>query len=166
MDKLGVKLDNLENVLIQGDNIVPIVRKWGHPWMLLQHKEEALAWSHLTETELRRLHRRFGHPSVRRLVDILHKAGYHDVQQRAIEHLTKYCHHCQLYGKAPSRFRFTLKDDCDFNHCVIVDVMYLDSKPVLHVIDEATAFQAARFLRDMSAKTTWETLRICWIDVY
>ncbi len=166
MDKLGVKLDNLENVLIQGDNIVPIVRKWGHPWMLLQRQEEAIAWSHLTETELRQLHRRFGHPSVRRLVDILHRAGYHDVQQRAIEHLTKYCHYCQLYGKAPSRFRFTLKDDYDFNHCVIVDVMYLDSKPVLHVIDEATAFQAARFLRDMTAKTTWETLRVCWIDVY
>jgi transposase InsO family protein len=44
--------------------------------------------------------------------------------------------------------------------------MYLDSKPVLHVIDEATAFQAARFLRDLSTKTTWETLRICWINVY
>ncbi len=44
--------------------------------------------------------------------------------------------------------------------------MYLDSKPVLHVIDGATAFQAARFLRNISAKTTWETLRICWINVY
>ncbi len=30
MNKLGVKLDNLENVLIQGNNIVPIIRKWGH----------------------------------------------------------------------------------------------------------------------------------------
>jgi hypothetical protein len=166
MDKLGVKLDNLQNVLIQGENIVPIVRKWGHPWMLLQHQEEALAWSHLTETELRQLHRRFGHPSVRRLIDILQRAGYNDVKQQAIEHLTKYCHYCQLHGRAPGRFRFTLKDDYEFNYCIIIDVMYLDSKPVLHVVDEATAFQAARFLRDMSAKTTWEALRVCWIDVY
>ncbi len=27
IDRLGVKLDNLENVLIQGNNIVPIIRK-------------------------------------------------------------------------------------------------------------------------------------------
>jgi hypothetical protein len=102
MDRLGVKLDNLENVLIQGNNVVPIVRKWGHPWMLLQRQEEALAWSHLTETELRQLHRRFGHPSVRRLVDILQRAG-HGVEQRAVEHLNKYCHYCQLHGRAPGR---------------------------------------------------------------
>jgi hypothetical protein len=32
--------------------------------------------------------------------------------------------------------------------------MYLDNKPVLHVVDETTAFQAAKFLKDISAKTT------------
>jgi hypothetical protein len=44
--------------------------------------------------------------------------------------------------------------------------MYLDKKPVLQVVDSATAFQAARFLKDMSACTVWDTLRICWIDTY
>ena len=42
----------------------------------------------------------------------------------------------------------------EFNYEVIVDVMYLDARPVLHVIDEATAFQAARFLASISAKDT------------
>jgi hypothetical protein len=64
MDAMGVRFDNLRNILIQGDKVVPIVRKWGHPWMLLDKLEETLAWSHLTETELRQIHRRFGHPSV------------------------------------------------------------------------------------------------------
>src|ERR1700721_4346368 len=134
--------------------------------MLLQQPEESIAWNHLTETELRQLHCRFGHPSVRRLLRVLQRAGYESVEQRAIEHLTKYCHQCQLNGKAPGRFKFTLKDDHEFNWCIIIDVIYLDSKPVLHVIDESTAFQAAKFLKDMSAKSTWDTLRICWIDVY
>jgi hypothetical protein len=53
---MGVKLDNLANVLIQGEKVVPIVCKWGHLWMLLHHSEEALAWSHLTETELHQLY--------------------------------------------------------------------------------------------------------------
>ena len=35
MDKLGVKLNNFKNILIQGDNQVPIIHKWGHFWLLL-----------------------------------------------------------------------------------------------------------------------------------
>jgi hypothetical protein len=43
MDRMGVKLDNLANILIQGEKIVFIIHKWGHPWMLLYYSEEALA---------------------------------------------------------------------------------------------------------------------------
>jgi hypothetical protein len=44
--------------------------------------------------------------------------------------------------------------------------MYIDGDPVLHIVDEATRFQAARWLRNLSAKHTWEVLRHCWIDTY
>ena len=59
-----------------------------------------------------------------------------------------------MYAKLPSRFKFTLKDDYEFNYTVIIDVIYLDSKPVLQVVDSSTLFQAAKFLKDMSIKTT------------
>ena len=36
----------------------------------------------------------------------------------------------------------------------------------MHVIDEATSFQAARWLTNMSASQTWDILRLCWIDMY
>jgi hypothetical protein len=71
-----------------------------------------------------------------------------------------------MHGKSPGRFKFTLKDDHEFNHSVIIDVLYLDGKPVLQVVDSATAFGAARFLKDISARTTWDTLRTSWIDTY
>jgi hypothetical protein len=61
---MGVKLDNLKNVLIQGKTVVPVIRKWGYLWILLHYHEQSVAWSHLTEFELRRLYRRFGYPSV------------------------------------------------------------------------------------------------------
>ena len=64
MDKLGAYLQNLENTIVQGPKTIPIVRKFGHPFMLLNSHEETLAYCHLTEPELRQLHRRFGHPSV------------------------------------------------------------------------------------------------------
>jgi hypothetical protein len=42
----------------------------------------------------------------------------------------------------------------------------MNGKPILHVIDEATGYQAGRFLANISAKHTWDALRSCWIDVY
>ena len=39
-----------------------------------------------------------------------------------------------------------------FNGKVIVDVMYITGKPVLHEVDRATNFQAARFVSDESTE--------------
>ena len=165
MDKMGVRLDNLRNVLIQGNTTVPVVRKYGHPFLLLDRAEESLTYNHLTETQLRQLHRRFGHPSVQKLTSLLERAG-HDVDNEIIKKLSKYCHQCQLHSKSPGRFKFTLKDDYDFNYSVVADVFYIKGKPVLQVVDSETAFQAARFLADMKATTAWQTILECWISTY
>jgi hypothetical protein len=166
MDKHHVYLNNVRNILVHGDKEYPVVRKWGHPWLLYGEPEKSIAWCHLTETELRQLHRRFGHPAAERLYKVLTRAGHDDVDKAVIEKLTKFCHQCQMHGNAPGRFKFTLRDDLEFNYQVIVDVMFIDGKPTLHVIDAATSFQAARFLRNMTAKETWDALRMAWIDTY
>lgn len=44
--------------------------------------------------------------------------------------------------------------------------MYIENNPVQHVIDEATAFQAARWLSNMSAVHIWKTLKLCWIHMH
>ncbi|KJZ72275.1 hypothetical protein HIM_01308 [Hirsutella minnesotensis 3608] len=163
MDRLGAYLNNVTNELICGDKRIPIVRKWGHPWFFLRKDEAAIAF--LSEAELRRLHTRFGHPSVHKLHKLLTSAG-HDVEFEAIAMIRKFCHFCQIKADAPRRFKFTLKDNCDFNYELIVDVMHLDSRPVLHAVDLATSFQAGRFLQNISAKETWEALKLCWIDTY
>ena len=56
--------------------------------------------------------------------------------------------------KLLSRFKFTLKDNYEFNYTVIIDVIYLNSKPVLQVVNSSILFQTAKFLKDISAKTT------------
>jgi transposase InsO family protein len=164
MDRLGIKFDNLRNLLQQGDLTVPIVRRWGHPWMQLTPEKALTAF--LTDTELRRLHRRFGHPSVARLHKVLTTAG-HSVEISAVEFLHRVCHQCQMNAPSPARFKFTLRDDYEFNYEVMIDIMYLEGNlPVLHVVDTATAFNAAKFLKDISTRQVWDTLRLCWIDVY
>jgi len=71
-----------------------------------------------------------------------------------------------MYKKSPGRFKFTLKDDFEFNYSIVIDVVYLEGDLVLQVVDSAIAFQAARFLEDMLAAKTFEALKACWIDVY
>ena len=168
MDRLGVKLDNLTNELIQGEKRIPIIRKWGHPWLLL-HTPEQTAACHLTELELRQLHRRFGHPSVRKLTNLLERAQPNEhIDKEALERISRKCHACQLSTAAPGRFRFRLKDDREFifNYEIIVDIFYLEGRPTIHVVDSATSFQAARFLKDQTTKTIWNTIKECWIDTY
>lgn len=165
MDALGVYLNNVTNMLvISGKNLtIPIIRKWGHPWFFIRKEEASVAF--LTQKEMFRLHCRFGHPSVSRLYKLLHRSG-HDAEMETLETIKKFCHYCQVKGAAPQRFKFTLKKDREFNYEIIVDIMQLENQPVLHVVDWATSFQAARFLPEQSAKVTWETLRACWIDTY
>jgi post-segregation antitoxin (ccd killing protein) len=54
----------------------------------------------------------------------------------------------------------------DFNHCIIINVLYIIGKPVLHIVDEGTRYQAGRWLQNISAKHTWDALKACWIDTY
>ena len=173
MDRLQVYFNNLDNILVSGDGkvSVPVARRFGHPFLLWKSLQSFIAESfdknpcYLTTTELQRLHRRFGHPSAERLQKVLERSG-HDIEKKTIDHLTKYCHYCQKHGRSPGRFRFTLRDDADFNYAIIVDIMYISSNPILHVVDEATRFQAGRWLQNISARHTWDILRTCWIDTY
>jgi hypothetical protein len=174
MDKLRIEYHNLSNVLVSEDRKlrVPVIRRFGHPWLvwdatlqsyLLETIDQEESW--LTRGELQRLHRRFGHPSADRLHKVLERSG-HDVPRESINWLTKYCKHCQLFQKSPGRFKFSLKDDVSFNSEIIVDVFWIENKPIIHVVDEATRYQAARWLENSSSKHTWDVLRMCWIDVY
>lgn len=75
------------------------------------------------------------------------------------------CVACQTYAQKPRRFKFTLQNDKEFNHTVYADVFYIDAKPILHIVNEATNYQAAQCLPTVSSRSLWRTFRICWIDV-
>ena len=114
----------------------------------------------LTEAELRQLHRRFGHPLTHRMATLLSRSK-HSFDSATLAQIRQFCEYCQKHRKSPGRFKFTLKDDLDFNYAIIVDIMYLGepASPVLHVVDKVTRFQAAQFLKNVSATQVWDTLR-------
>lgn len=44
--------------------------------------------------------------------------------------------------------------------------MYIGGKPVLHLVEETTRFQAEAWAKNISARHVWDQLRLCWIDTY
>ena len=123
-----------------------------------------------TEQELQRLHRNFGHPSVSTLRKVLKTANPSEmdsITKKAIEDLTRKCDICQKHATAPRRFKLTVGcDDLRFNHVVAADIMYVKRKPILHMVDEATHFMAATFLRNHTSEQVWKGLMKCWSRVY
>lgn len=190
MTRLEVYLNNVSRELVRDrpkPQTWPVIEHRGHMFLHWQNtaipttaypseldvpqllqKDETWLQMPLTDKELRHLHRRFGHPSVRKLLDMLERAGYDDIPAKTIKSITELCHLCQKHSTAPGRFKFTIRnsDAIQFNHTILVDIMYIDGAPVLHVVDDATSFQAARWLPDIATRTVWNALRNCWLDVY
>ena len=150
IDKMGIYYNNITNQIVHQNGTYSVVRRFGHPFIIWSASTMV---TYLTESELRQLHRRFGHPAVERLVTVLNRAGHNDLHhQGLLQKITDYCTFCQKHGQAPRRFKFTLRsENIAFNHTVYADVMYINNSPILHVVDEATRFQAARWLESMTA---------------
>jgi hypothetical protein len=55
----------------------------------------------LTETELRRLYRRFRHLVVMRLVKLLKDASHNNFKERTLKEVIKFCYYYQLYSSVP-----------------------------------------------------------------
>lgn len=109
-----------------------------------------------TEQELRRIHRVFGHPSVAATHNLLKRASKTPLNtnvRKQLERLAEDCNTCRRNGTSPRRFKLIVgSDDLIFNNKVVVDTMFLDGRAVLHMVDEATHFSAATFLRKQSAR--------------
>ncbi len=98
---------------------------------------------YLTESELRQLHRRIDHSSIKKLYDLLERFD-HEVKKSVLKKLIKFCTFCQKYAKFSERFKFILKDDVNFNYSMIVNVMYIENSSILNVVDQTTRFQVAK----------------------
>jgi hypothetical protein len=174
MNRLKIYFNNVENILfmiIKNRNL-SIIRRFDHDFLLWENflhfyiiQFFELNFCYLIDVELRQLHKRFDHSFITKLHDLL-KRFYHEMKKAILKKLTKFCTFCQKYAKSSERFKFTLRDEINFNYSVIVNVMYIDNNLILHVVDDVTRFQIAKWLQNISVKHIWKMLRLCWIDVY
>ena len=165
LKRTGIDISVQRNVLLYGNKEHKLVLENGllfYRW----HPDIAL----YTYGELLKLHRAFGHPSVSSLYNVLKRARPDETPsgvRNAIQEIQERCQTCQELGRRPKRFKLTVgNDDSRFNHVVAVDIFYIDNSPVLHLVDEETHFNAATFLRNVSTKEVWRSLKRCWIHSY
>eukprot|EP00171_Calliarthron_tuberculosum_P021509 IDg21509t1 len=167
MDKYKLYIDNVSNMLVckapQWSH--PVTRKFGHVYY---------EWTYETmysEKELRRIHRHFYHPHPERLYSLVHRAGDSNATPETMEmlkNLTASCDVCQRLSETPGRFRVSLPQEAIiFNRTVLLDLMYLDSKTVLHIICRDTMFSSAVFLTNgESTQDIWNAYVRFWVNPY
>jgi hypothetical protein len=129
INRLKVYLNNTINEIAfaNGRLRASIIRKWGYFWFFVSKLESS---AFFTNEELKRLHRRFGHFATDKLCTLLKRAGHEDYREAFIV-IEKFCHYCQMKSPKLRRFKFIFRDDCEFNHEIFVDVLYLIFLPVL-----------------------------------
>ena len=145
---------------------VPMTRFHGHVYVAM-----SIATPLFYSTEqLRKLHRQFAHPSTDKLYKLLRRARPEDTSPETfatLQELARRCDTCQRIQSGPVRFRVSFgAENVKFNERIYMDIMYIDGKPVLHIVDEGTHFSAAAFLPDVSTKTIWTTILECWAAIY
>lgn len=123
-----------------------------------------------TEPDLRTIHRGFGNPSVKATENLLRRAASSELDKGTNDAMIKVhesCATCKKFSPKPRRFKLTLgTEEMRFNNRVYVDTMFIDNQPVIHLVDEATHFSAASFLRSQSASETWKAILRLWIHSY
>ncbi len=83
-----------------------------------------------------------------------------------LEYLIKYYKHYQKHRKSPGQFKFNLQDNINFNYSIIINIFYITGKPILHVVNKGTRYQASYQLQNISTTHTQNALRKCQINMY
>jgi hypothetical protein len=119
------------------------------------------------------LHKHFIHPSVEKLYSLLQQARPHETDfntKNILKSIQRHCDTCQANGFKPQSFKISSSipesDDLIFNRQIDIDLLWLNSRPALHVVDHDTNFSAAKFLNGESTEHVWQALLESWILIY
>lgn len=142
---------------------IPLIRKEGH--IYYNRAIEVL----LTMGKLRRIHRVFYHPAINTLYSLIKRAQPKDATSgtmRMIEVISVHFSTCQYHYPRPLRFSATITGVIVVNDRVILDLMWRQKRPILHVVDADTRYSTARFLDGESTEDVWETFLLWCISTY
>lgn len=153
---------------------IPLIRKNGHVYLEWSKTERIL----FTKKELIKPHRNFSHPTADKLLNLLKLAIPWETDEKSkdiFEDIAKNCDTCQRHSAPPIRFKVSLpteEQNLVFGDELSLDLMWLDSKAVLQIVDTATRFNAATFLDSngetygQSVEGVWFAFIQTWVTMY
>ena len=172
LDKYGIFINTITNRLHcpQLQLQTPLVRKNGHVYLEWPKHQRVF----FTIPELLRLHRGFSHPATDKLFNLLRMARPYETNQETkhvLDKIKQACDTCQRLGPTPIRFKASIptEDSVKFGEELSMDLMFLDGKALLHIVDTATRFSAATFLDgdfDQSVEGIWLAFIQAWCTLY
>ncbi len=123
-----------------------------------------------TTEELKTLHMNFRHPTATALGNLIQKSSPHNFDSSVaseLEKIVKRCKECRTYSSRPSRFRISFPmDEILFNHGVEVELFWIYSDQVLHIIDRVTRYSVAKSTENETAEHMWEILQEFWFTIF
>lgn len=140
---------------------MPLFRANGHLYAKIVRSD----YIPFTAAQSSKLHRQFVHPSADKPYTLLGKACPEESSEatlNTLKDLTQQCDACQRIQPELVRFRVSLGiGELCSNEKILIDIIHIGQKGVLHIVDSATKFIAARFLADSSTSFMWAAFVEC-----
>lgn len=116
-----------------------------------------------------RLHKHFFHPSAAKLYNVLKRSNPEKANEATLtilKEISRACATCQRFAPKPLSFQVTIPGDVVFNNELALDLMWIDGRAVLHIVDVHTHFSSAVFLRGQDVTDVWNAFVEGWSSVY
>lgn len=124
---------------------------------------------YFTRRELQKLHTQFEHPNIERLFQTLRRADAKispPIKETLNDIVNSFDLFCEFHSP-PFRFRASLPPDkILFNLELSMDRIWLDGKPVLHILDKHTGYQNSMILKDKTYESLWDHFLVCSATLY
>ena len=118
------------------------------------------------EKKFKKLHHQFGHPSIKRLKQLLTDAEIDDSESHSlVEEITNGCDTCAKFKRTPSRPIVSMNMAKEMNDIVALDLKEYKKNDIyfLHMIDLATRFSRTCIIRSKDPKVIVEGIITTWI---
>lgn len=144
---LGLDILKRERVVIDISNLIMTGKDWSLP-LTLSYGHLVATWRYnvsCTRKKFIKLHRHFRHPSANKLYSLLKRVNPKELKPKTLEVLKdiqKRCEKCSKLSRKPMRMQVGSIDTNEivFNREISMDLCWIDSGYVLHVIDLGTRY--------------------------
>jgi hypothetical protein len=123
---------------------------------------------HLPTSQTRAL-THFWHPTTQKLYELIKRSTPDQATAETrtlLEDIAQRCRTCQALSRKPYRFKVSMPENVVFNQTLAMDIMYLEGKALLHVVDTSTNFSNAIFLQSQSVESIWLAFLECWATLF